>query len=56
MKYNTIKSHAYRKKLSHGLPTKIKVYRGYFKGRIPKIIKRYIEENPMATVDEIKAG
>jgi transposase len=55
-KYNNIKSHAYRKKLSHGLPTKIKVYRGYFKGRIPRIIKRYIEENPMARVDEIKAG
>jgi transposase len=53
LNYNTVKQHIRRKKLVAGLPPRFRIRETYFKGRIPGLIRRYVEENPLARVDDI---
>jgi hypothetical protein len=53
LNYETVKKHLYRKKLVDGLPPKVKVKKGNFTGRIPGIIRRYLEDYPIARLDDI---
>ena len=46
--YETVKKHVYRKKLVAGLPPKEVRKRGYFTGRKPGIVRRYLEDYPTA--------
>ena len=43
----------YRKKLVAGLPPKEVRKRGYFTGRKPGIVRRYLEDYPTARLDDI---
>jgi len=56
LEYETVKKHFARSKRLAGLPPKIVIPKHYFQGRIPGIIKRYIEENPCALSEQIIAG
>lgn len=38
------------------LPLKVKLPKHYFQGRIPGAIKGYLNNNPLATVEEVKAA
>jgi transposase len=42
-----------RKKLLAGLPPKVVVKKGYFTGRVPGIIRRYLEDYPTARLDDV---
>jgi transposase len=53
IKYNTVKKFIYNFKKSLNLPPKLRVYKGYFQGRIPLQIKTYVTENPTTTTDQI---
>jgi hypothetical protein len=53
LNYETGKKHLYRKNLVDRLPPKVKVKKGYFTGRIPGIIRRYLEYYPIARLDDI---
>ena len=48
LKYETVKKLAYNFRKNDNLPPKVKLYKGYFQGRVPLSIKRYLEENPTA--------
>ena len=54
LKYETVKKYVYRKKLVAGLPPKVIIKKSYFTGRIGLLIKNYIEENPLARVEDIR--
>jgi hypothetical protein len=56
LKYETVKKHMYRQKLVADLPPKVIVQKDYFKGRVPGIIRRYIEDYPLARLDDIMAA
>jgi hypothetical protein len=56
LKYETVKKHVQRQKLIKDLPPKVVVKKGYFTGRIPGIIRRYLEEDPRARLDDIMAA
>ena len=56
LNYETVKKHVYRKKLVAGLPPKEVRKRGYFTGRKPGIVRRYLEDYPTARLDEIHAA
>jgi hypothetical protein len=56
LKYETVKKHVYRQKLVADLPPKVIVQKGYFTGRVPGIIRRYIEDYPLARLDDIMAA
>ena len=56
LNYETVKKHVYRKKLVAGLPPKEVRKRGYFTGRKPEIVRRYLEDYPTARLDEIHAA
>jgi hypothetical protein len=54
LKYETVKNNVYRKKLVAGFPPKVIIKKSYFTGRIGLLIKSYIEENPLARVEDIR--
>jgi transposase len=51
--YQTVKSFISKYRRTKDLQPKVKVYKGYFKGRIPLQIKNYVSENPTATTNQI---
>jgi hypothetical protein len=53
---NTLKSHLRKMKLVASLPPKVVVKKTYFSGRIPGIIRRYLEDNPNALDSEVLEG
>jgi AraC-like DNA-binding protein len=54
LQYNTVKAFAAKRKLMETLPAKVKVKKWYFKGRICGIIRRYLEDYPTATLEQLK--
>ncbi|KAI8901214.1 hypothetical protein BC833DRAFT_578391 [Globomyces pollinis-pini] len=56
IKYGTIKGYLHRLKLNETLPPKVRVSKNYFTGRIPGIIRRYLEDYPNATDTEVLHG
>ena len=54
--YNTLKSHLRKMKLMATLPPKVLIKQNYFTGRIPGIIRRYLEEYPTANDSEVVAA
>ena len=56
LNFNTVKQHVRRKKLAASLPPKVILKKGYFTGRVPGIIRRYIEDYPLARLDDIMAA
>ena len=53
LNYETVKSFAHKFKLNRDLPPKIKVYTGYFQGRVTLAIKKFVEEYPTAKTWQI---
>lgn len=53
LNYETVKSFAHTFKKNRGLPPKIKVYKGYFKGRVTLCIKKYLFDYPTAKTYQI---
>jgi len=56
LNYNTVKSYVAKWKLNKDLPPKIKLYKGKLKGRYPLQIKKYLIDNPLATLEQIMAA
>ena len=54
--YNTVEQYVRRKKLVATLPPRVVVSNNFFTGRNPGNIRRYLEDNPSATLDQIKAA
>ena len=49
----TVKTNVAKQKLLSTLPPKIKVFKGKISGRYPLQIKKYISDNPTATLEQI---
>ena len=56
LNYETVKTNVAKQKLLSTLPPKIKLYKGKIKGRYPLQIKKYISDNPTATLEQIIAA
>jgi transposase len=53
---NTFKAYLHRSKLVAGLPPKDKLPKHYFNGRNGRLVRRYLEDYPMARLDDIMAA
>ena len=53
---NTLKAYLHRSKLVAGLPPKDKLSKHYFSGRNGGLVRRYLEDYPMARLDDIIAA
>ena len=54
IKVDTVKKYLKDPARNGTLPPKTKISKSYFQGRIPGAIKRYLKQNPIATVLEVK--
>ena len=56
LNYETVKKNIAKRKILTQLPPKIKLYRGKIQGRMPLHIKKYLMQEPTATLESIIAA